>query len=89
VPFGFNPLRSGVPMQEVSTEISLLDSASIKMSVLEHVVGGRLEAVGYIFVEVGVEHVLMCFHSQDPQVSLESVVQGPTEDVQEDAQVNV
>jgi hypothetical protein len=41
-------------MQEVSTEISLLDSTGIKMSELEHVVGGQLEAVGYILVEVGV-----------------------------------
>jgi hypothetical protein len=31
----------------------------------------------------------MCFHSQDPQVSLEPVVQGLAEDVQEAAQVIV
>jgi hypothetical protein len=36
-----------------------------------------------------VEHVLLCFCSQDPQVSLESVVEGPAKQVQEAAQVSV
>jgi methylmalonyl-CoA mutase cobalamin-binding subunit len=36
-----------------------------------------------------VEHVLLCFRSHDPQVSLEPVVQGPAEVVQEAAQVDV
>jgi hypothetical protein len=26
------------------------------------------------------EHVLMCFHSRDPAISLEPVVQGPAEE---------
>jgi hypothetical protein len=52
VPFGFSPLRSGVLAQEVSAELSLLDSAGVKISELE-----------------------------DPQVSLEPVVQGPAEEV--------
>jgi hypothetical protein len=32
VPFGFNPLRFRVPVQEVSAELPLLDSAGAKMS---------------------------------------------------------
>jgi hypothetical protein len=39
--------------------------------------------------EAVAEHMLMCFRSQDPQVSLEPVVQGPTEEVQEAAQDGV
>jgi hypothetical protein len=31
----------------------------------------------------------MCFHSRDPHVSQESMVQGPSEEVQEVAQVGV
>jgi hypothetical protein len=54
VPIGFNPLRSEVPVQEVSAELPLLDSAG-----------------------------------QDPQVSLEPVVQGPAEEVPDVAQVDV
>jgi hypothetical protein len=59
------------------------------MSELKDVVSGRLEAEGRILVEVVAEHMLMCFHSQDPQVSLEPVVQGPVEEVPEAAQVSV
>jgi hypothetical protein len=89
VPFGFSPLRSGVPVQEVSVELQILDSAGAKMSKLEGVIPSRLEAEGYILVEAVVEHVLLCFRSHDPQVSLEPVVQGPIEGVQEAAQVDV
>jgi hypothetical protein len=51
VPFGFSPLRSGVPAQEVSAELLLLDSAGVKMSELEDVIGSRLEADGCILAQ--------------------------------------
>jgi hypothetical protein len=89
VPFGFSPLRSGVPMQEVNVELLLLDSAGAKMSELEDVVTSRLEVEGRILVEAVVEHVLLCFRNQDPQVLLEPVVQGPAKRVQEAALVGV
>jgi hypothetical protein len=77
VPFGFSPLWSGVPVKEVNAELPLLDSAGIKMSELEDVIDSILEVEGRILAEVVAEHMLMYFHSQDPQVSLEPVVQGP------------
>jgi hypothetical protein len=40
VPFGFSPLRSRVPMQEVSAKLLLLDFAGVKMSELEDVSSG-------------------------------------------------
>jgi hypothetical protein len=89
VPFGFSPLQSGVPAQEVSDELSLVDSTGTKMLELEDVVTNRLEAEGCILVEAVVEHVLLCLRSQDPQVSLEPVVQGPAEQILEVAQVDV
>jgi hypothetical protein len=89
VPFGFSPLWSGVPVQEVSIELPLLDSTGVKMSEREDVIDSRLEAEGRILAEAVAEHVLLCFHGQDPQVSLEPVVQGHTEEVQEAAQVDV
>jgi hypothetical protein len=76
-------------MQEVSAELLLLDSTSAKMSELEDVVTSRLEVEGRILVEAVVEHVLLCFRNQDPQVLLEPVVQGPAKRVQEAAQVGV
>jgi hypothetical protein len=59
------------------------------MSEMEDVVAIRLKAEGRILAEVVVEHVLLCLRSQDPQVSLEPVVQGPTEQISEAAQVGV
>jgi hypothetical protein len=49
---------------------------------LEDVIANRLET------EVA-ERVLLCLRSKDPQVSLEPVVQGPTEQIPEAAQVSV
>jgi hypothetical protein len=89
VPFGFSPLRSRVPTQEVSAELPLLDSAGAKMLELEDAVANRLEAEGRILEEAVAEHVLLCLRSQDPQVSLEPVVQGPAEQIPEAAQVGV
>jgi hypothetical protein len=81
VPFVFSPLRSRAPAQEDNAELPLLDSASAKMSMLEDVIASRLEAEGRIMMEAVAKHVLLCFRSHDPQVSLELVVQGPTEGV--------
>jgi hypothetical protein len=44
------------------------------------VIGDQLEEEGHVLVEPVAEHVLMCFWSRDPQVSLESVVQGLIEE---------
>jgi hypothetical protein len=59
------------------------------MSELEDVVASRLEAEGRILAEAVTEHMLLCFHSEEPQVSLEPVVQGPAKQVLEATQVDV
>jgi hypothetical protein len=59
------------------------------MSELEDVIASRLEAEGCILAEAVAEHVLLCLRSQDPQVSLELVVQGHAEQILEAAQVDV
>jgi hypothetical protein len=74
VPLGFSPHRTGDPVEEVSTALPLLDSAGAKMLKLEEVIGGQLEAEGYALAEAMAEHVLTCFWSWDPQISLETVV---------------
>jgi hypothetical protein len=56
---------------------------------LEDVITNRLEAEGRILAEAVVKHMMLCLRSQDPQVSLEPVVQGPTEQIPEAAQVGV
>jgi hypothetical protein len=59
------------------------------MSQLEDVGGDWLEAEACILAEAVAEHVLMCFRSRDLEVSLEPVVQGPAEEVEEVAQAGV
>jgi hypothetical protein len=42
-------------------------------------VGNRLEEEGRALAQALADHVLMCFRSRDPGISLEPVVQGPVE----------
>jgi hypothetical protein len=86
---GFSPLRTGDPVEEVSTVLPLLDSAGAKMLKLEEVIGGQLEEEGRALVEAVVEHVLTCFWSWDPQSSLEPVVQAPIIETEEAASAGV
>jgi hypothetical protein len=72
-------------VEEVSVALPLLDSAGAKMLKLEEVIGGQLEAVGRALVE----YVLICFRSQDPQISLEPVAEGPVTEMEEAAQAGV
>jgi hypothetical protein len=74
VPLVFSPLHSRLPTQEVR---------------LEEVVGGRLEEESQALAEAVAEHVLLCFRSQDSQVSLEPVAQGPYTETEEEAQASV
>jgi hypothetical protein len=57
---GFYPLRSGDPVQEVSTVLPLLDAAA-KMLSLEEVSDEWMEAEGHMLAEKVAEHVLTCF----------------------------
>jgi hypothetical protein len=65
---------------EGGTVVSLLDSAAAKISQLEDAVGSRIEEEGHALAQAVAEHVLMCFHSRDPAISLEPMVQGPAEE---------
>jgi hypothetical protein len=76
VPLSFSPLRSREPVQEVGSALPLLDSVGVKMLKLEEVVCDQLEAEGHVLVELVAEHVLTCFWSRDPDVSLDPVMLG-------------
>jgi hypothetical protein len=78
--FGFSPVRTGGAAPEGGTVVPLLDSAATKISQLEDAVGSRIEEEGRALAQEVAEHVLMCFRSRDPAISLEPVVQGPAEE---------
>jgi hypothetical protein len=87
--FGFSPVRTGDAAPEGGVVVPLLDSIGTKISHLENAVGSRIEEEGRALAQAVAKHVLMCFHSRDPNISLEPVVQGPTEEPAEAAAAGV
>jgi uncharacterized protein (DUF3084 family) len=87
--FGFSPIRGGNVAPEAGVVLPLLDSAGRKISQLEEAVDCRLEEEGRALAQAVADHMLMCFRSRDPSVSLEPVVQGPIEGSTEPARDGV
>jgi hypothetical protein len=77
--FSFSPIRGGNAAPEAVVVLPILDSAERKISQLEEAVGSRLEEEGRTLAQAVADHMLMCFQSRDPSISLEPVVQGPVE----------
>jgi hypothetical protein len=77
--FGFSPIWGGDAVPEDGVVLPLLDSTGRKISQLEEVVGSRLEEDGCALAQAVADHVLMCFRSRDPSISLKPAVQGPVE----------
>jgi hypothetical protein len=59
------------------------------MLMLEEVIGEQLESEGRILAEKVVKHVLTCFRSRDPNITLELVVHGPAVEVEEAARSSI
>jgi hypothetical protein len=68
--FGFSPIQGGNAALEAGVVLPLLDLAGRKISQLKE---------GCALAQAVADHVLMCFWSHDPSISLEPVVQGPVE----------
>jgi hypothetical protein len=77
--FGFSPIRGGDAAPEASVVLPLLDSTGKKISQLEKAVSSRLEEEGRALAQAVADHMLICFRSRDPSISLEPTVQGPVE----------
>jgi hypothetical protein len=65
--------------------LPLLDLAGRKIYQLEEAVSSRLEKEVRTLAQAVADHVLMCFRSHDPSISLEPAVQGHVEGFAEDA----
>jgi hypothetical protein len=89
VPLGFSPVRTGFSLQEVGAVLPLLDSVGAKISWLEEAIDDQLEVEGHVLAQAVAEHVMLCFSHQDPQISLEPVLQGPAEEPEEAARAGV
>jgi hypothetical protein len=78
--FGSIPVRTGDAAPEGGVVVPLLESAGAKISQMENAVGSRIEEEGRALAQAVAEHVLICFRSRDPAISLEHVVQGSAEE---------
>jgi hypothetical protein len=77
--FGFSPIQGGDATPEADVILPLPESTGRKISQLEEVVGSHLEEEGRTLAHAVADHMLMCFWSRDPSISLEPVVHGPVE----------
>jgi hypothetical protein len=77
--FGFSPIQGGDAAPEAGVVLPLLDSTGRKISQLEEAISSRLEEEGRALAQVVADHMLICFQSRDPSISLEPAVQGPIE----------
>jgi hypothetical protein len=87
--FNFIPVRTEDVTPEAGTVLPLLDSTGTKISQLEEAVSSHLVEEGRALAHAVAKHVLMCFQSCDPSISLEPVVQGPIKEPAEAARVDV
>jgi hypothetical protein len=85
----FSPVRTGFLAQEVGTVLPFLDSVGAKISRLEEASSNQLEVEGRILAQAVMEHMVLCFRSRDPQISLEPMLQGPAEELEEGTRAGV
>jgi hypothetical protein len=89
VPLGMSP----IPVSELPTSISdvlrVLDSTVDRLQRLDQILGPRLEAEGGKLCQAVVEYVLTCIRSDDPAISLASVIAGPVAAIEDAARESI
>jgi hypothetical protein len=73
----------------IGSVLPALDSATERLQRLESTLITRLEAEGRELTRVVVYHVLTCFRSHDPAISLTPVLEGPVPEAEAAAREGV
>ncbi|KAJ1266723.1 hypothetical protein BS78_07G000300 [Paspalum vaginatum] len=89
VPLGLSPIRVTEPPSTIADAFPVLDSAVERLRRLDSTLGERLEAEGRELCRLVVEHLLVCFRSHDPAISLDPVIAGPVEEAEAAARDSV
>jgi len=84
VPLGMSPIEVAEPLDSITT-----DTAAEHLRSLDQTLGARLKEEGRELCRVVVEHVLTCFRSHDPDVSLAPIIEGPVADAEAAAREGV
>jgi hypothetical protein len=86
---GLPQIRAAEAPSTLVAALQPLDSANEQLRELVAIVADRLESEGLAVARVAAEHVLTCFRSHDPAVSLSPVLLGPLEEAAAAAQEGV
>ena len=89
VPLGMSPIQVAEPLALITDALPMLDTAAERLCSLDQTLGARLEEEGRELFRVVVEHVLTCFRSHDPYVSLAPIIEGPVADAEAAAREGV
>ena len=84
-----SPIQVAELPASIADALLVLNSASDRLRCLEPVHAGQLEAEGRELIRMVAEHILTCFRSHDPAISLAPVVDGPVEETEAAAQEGV
>jgi hypothetical protein len=76
-PLGLSPIQVAETPSSIGAVLPALDSAAEHLRLLESTLVARLEAEGRELAWMVVDHVLTCFRSHDPAISLTPVLEGP------------
>ncbi|KAJ1264671.1 hypothetical protein BS78_08G017900 [Paspalum vaginatum] len=89
VPLGLSPIQVTEPPSTFADALPVLDSAVEQLRRLDSMLGERLEAEGHELCRAVAEHLLVCFRSHDPAISLDPVIAGPVEEAEAAARESV
>ena len=89
VPLGMSPIQVAEPPASIANALPVLDSAAERLRHLDQTLRTRLEAEGREQCRVVVEHVLTCFRSHNPAISLAPIVDGLVAEAEDSARESV
>ena len=84
-----SPIQVAKLPASIADALPVLDSAAERLRHLDQTLRTRLEAEGREQCRVVVEHVLTCFRSHNPAISLAPVVKGPVAEAEDSARESV
>jgi septal ring factor EnvC (AmiA/AmiB activator) len=88
-PLGVSPIQAAEAPSSIGSVLPALESAAERLQRLESTLVARLEAAGRELARIVVGHVLTCFRSHDPAISLTPVLEGSTPEAEAAAREGV
>jgi hypothetical protein len=88
-PLGLSPIRVAEAPSSIGAILPALDFAAKGLQCLESTLVARLKAEGLELARMVVDHVLTCFQSHNPAISLTPVLEGPAPEAETATQEGV